>query len=50
MRYLNDMSRSIHGDPNVARKNHIIRQALEVDDYKMIVVQKRDLGDSQAVR
>lgn len=48
--YLDGMSRSLHGDPNVARKDQIIRQALEVDDYKVIVVQKRDLDDPQAVR
>ena len=48
--YLDGMSRSLHGDPNIARKDHIIRQALEVDDYKVIVVQKRDLDDPQAVR
>jgi hypothetical protein len=48
--YLDGMSRGLHGDPNVARKDQIIRQALEVDDYKVIVVQKRDLDDPQAVR
>jgi DEAD/DEAH box helicase/Helicase conserved C-terminal domain/Domain of unknown function (DUF1998) len=48
--YLDGMSRGLHGDPNVARKDQIIRQALEVDDFKVIVVQKRDLDDPQAVR
>ena len=28
----------------------MIRMALEEDDYKVIVVQKRDLDDPQAVR
>lgn len=48
--YLDGMSRSLHGDPNIARKDQIIRQALELDDFKVIVVQKRDLDDPQAVR
>lgn len=48
--YLDGMCRSLHGDPNLARKDQIIRQALKVDDYKVIVVQKRDLDDPQAVR
>ncbi len=48
--YLDGMSRGLHGDPNVARKDQIIRQAVEVDGYTVIVVQKRDLDDPQAVR
>ena len=44
------MSRSLHGDPNTARKDQIIRQAIELDGYKVIVVQSRDLDDPQAVR
>jgi ribosome biogenesis GTPase A len=44
------MSRGLHGDPNVARKDHIIRQAVEFAGYTVIVVQKRDLDDPQAVR
>jgi hypothetical protein len=48
--YLDGMSRSLHGDPNIARKDQIIRQALEVDGFNVIVVQKRDLDDPQAVR
>lgn len=48
--YLDGMSRGLHGDPNVARKDQIIRQAIELDGYKVIVVQKRDLDDPQAVR
>jgi hypothetical protein len=44
------MSRGLHGDPNVARKDQIIRQSLELDGYTVIVVQKRDLDDPQAVR
>jgi hypothetical protein len=48
--YLDGMSRGLHGDPNVARKDQIIRQSLELDGYTVIVVQKRDLDDPQAVR
>jgi hypothetical protein len=48
--YLDGMSRGLHGDPNVAKKDHIIRQAIEFDNYKVIVVQSRDLNDPQAVR
>jgi len=48
--YLDGMSRGLHGDPNVARKDQIIRQSLEIDGYTVIVVQKRDLDDPQALR
>lgn len=48
--YLDGMSRGLHGDPNIARKDQIIRQAVELDGYKVIVVQSRDLDDPQAVR
>ena len=48
--YMDGMSRGLHGDPNVARRDHLIRQAIELDGYKVIVVQSRDLNDPQAVR
>lgn len=48
--YLDGMSRGLHGDPNIARKDQIIRQAVELDGYKVIVIQSRDLDDAQAVR
>ena len=48
--YIDGMSRGLHGDPNVARKYKIIRQAVELDGYTVIVVQRRDLDDPQAVR
>jgi ATP-dependent helicase YprA (DUF1998 family) len=48
--YLDGMSRGLHGDPKTAKRDQIIRMALEDDDYKVIVVQKRDLDDPQAVR
>jgi hypothetical protein len=48
--YLDGMSRGLHGDPNVARKDQIIRQAVELEGYTVIVVQSRDLDDPQAVR
>jgi hypothetical protein len=44
------MSRALHGDPNTAKKDNIIRQAIEVDGYTVIVVQSRDLNDPEAVR
>jgi hypothetical protein len=31
--YLDGMSRGLHGDPNIARKDQIIRQAVELDGY-----------------
>jgi hypothetical protein len=48
--YVDGMSRGLHGDPNTAKKDNIIRQAIEVDGYKVIVVQSRDLNDPEAVR
>ncbi|WP_419555813.1 DEAD/DEAH box helicase [Planctellipticum variicoloris] len=48
--YLDGMSRGLHGDPNTARKDQIIRQAVELDGYTVIVIQTRDLDDPQAVR
>lgn len=48
--YVDGMSRGLHGDPKMARKDQLVRDALEVDEYKVIVVQSRDLNDPQAVR
>jgi hypothetical protein len=48
--YLDGMSRRLHGDPNIARKDQIIRQSMELDGYTVIVIQKRVLDDPQAVR
>jgi hypothetical protein len=48
--YLDGMSRALHGDPNTARRDQLIRQALELDQFKVIVVQSRDLSDPEAVR
>jgi hypothetical protein len=48
--YLDGMSRGLHGDPQTARRDQLIRQTLELDDYRVIVVQSRDLNDPQAVR
>ena len=48
--YLDGMSRGLHGDPRTAARDQIIRQALEFDGYKVIVVQSRDLDDPEAVR
>jgi len=44
------MRRGLHGDPKIAQRDLIIRQALEHDDYTVIVIQSRDLDDPQAVR
>jgi len=48
--YLDGMSRHLHGDPNQARKDNLIRQALEVDGYKVLVIQSRDLDDPEIMR
>ncbi len=48
--YLDGMSRGLHGDPNTARRDQLIRGMLELDGYTVIVVQSRDLDDPQAVR
>ena len=48
--YLDGMSRGLHGDPNVAKKDHILRQAIELDGWTVIVVQSRDMNDPQAMR
>lgn len=48
--YLDGMSRNLHGDPKTAQRDQLIRQALELDGYTVIVIQSRDLDDPQAVR
>ena len=48
--YLDGMSRGLHGDPKTAQRDQLIRGTLELDGYKVIVVQSRDLNDPQAVR
>ena len=48
--YLDGMSRALHGDPKTAQMDQLIRGMLELQGYKVIVVQSRDLDDPQAVR
>jgi hypothetical protein len=48
--YLDGMSRNLHGDPKTAQRDQLIRQALELDGYRVIVIQSRDLDDAQAIR
>jgi len=48
--YLDGMSRHLHGDEKTAQRDQLIRQMLELDGYKIIVIQSRDLNDPQAVR
>lgn len=48
--YLDGMSRALHGDPKTAERDQLIRGMPELDGYKVIVVQSRDLNDPQAVR
>ncbi|MCA9141049.1 MAG: DUF1998 domain-containing protein, partial [Planctomycetales bacterium] len=48
--YQDGMSKALHGDPKRAQKDQLIRQMLELDGYKVIVVQSRDLNDPQIVR
>jgi hypothetical protein len=48
--YLDGMSRNLHGSPQTAQMDQLIRGMLEVNGYKVIVIQSRDLDDPQAVR
>jgi ATP-dependent helicase YprA (DUF1998 family) len=48
--YLDGMSRGLHGDPRTAQRDQLLRQLLELDSYKVIVVQSRDLDDPEAMR
>jgi hypothetical protein len=48
--YLDGMSRGLHSDPKTAQRDQLIRGILELDGYKVIVVQSRDLNEPQAVR
>ena len=48
--YLDGMSRNLHGDPKTAQRDQLIRQMLELDGYKVVVVQSRDLDDPEALR
>jgi ATP-dependent helicase YprA (DUF1998 family) len=48
--YLDGMSRGLHGDPKTAQRDQLIRQMMELDGYRVIVVQSKDLNDPQAVR
>jgi hypothetical protein len=48
--YLDGMSRHLHGDEKTAQRDQLIRQMLELDGYKVIIIQSRDLSDPQAVR
>ena len=48
--YLDGMSRGLHGDPKTAQRDQIIRGALELDGYTVIVIQRRDLTDPEAMR
>ncbi len=43
--YLDGMSRGLHGDPKTAQMDQLIRGMLELQGYKVIVVQSRDLDD-----
>jgi len=48
--YVDGISPNLHGDPKQAERDMLIRGALAVDRYKVIVVQSRDLDDPEAVR
>jgi hypothetical protein len=48
--YLDGMSRGLHGAPQTAQMDQLIRSMLELANYKVIVIQSRDLDDPQAVR
>ncbi len=48
--YVDGMSRHLHGSEQTAQRDQLIRQLLELEGYRVIVVQSRDLDDPQAVR
>jgi RAD3-like DEAD/DEAH box helicase/helicase-like protein/uncharacterized protein DUF1998 len=48
--YLDGMSRGLHGDPKTAQRDQILRQGMEFDGWKVIVIQRRDLEDPTALR
>ncbi len=48
--YLDGMSRNLHGDPRTAQMDRLIRGMLELEGYKVIVIQSRDLDDPEALR
>ena len=48
--YLDGMSRHLHGDPATAQRDQLIRQMLELDGYRVLVIQSRDLNDPEAMR
>jgi hypothetical protein len=39
------MGRNLHGDPKTAQRDKIIRDALEIDGFTVIVIQSHDLHD-----
>jgi ATP-dependent helicase YprA (DUF1998 family) len=43
--YLDGMSRHLHGDPKTAQRDKIIREAMEMDGFTVIVLQAHDLHD-----
>ena len=47
--YLDGMSRNLHGDPKRAEKDNLIRKAIELDGYQVIVVQSKDLSDPRVM-
>ncbi len=48
--YLDGMSRNLHGDPKTMKKDNLRRQLMELEGYKVIIVQSRDLSDPEAMR
>ncbi len=47
--YLDGMSRDLHGNPETAKRDDAIRKCVELDGYRVVVIQSRDLDDEQAM-
>ncbi len=48
--YLDGMSKYLHADEKTAQRDQLIRSMLELEGFKVIVVQSKDLTDPQIVR
>ena len=48
--YLDGMSRSLHGDPKRQKMDELLRNMMEINGYKVIIVQSKDLNDPEMMR
>jgi hypothetical protein len=44
------MSRGLHGDPKREKMDELLRNMMEINGYKVIVVQSKDLDDPEMMR